>query len=102
MCTIICKRYIQAFVDNAENPPEVWAHKKLPLLMERTFMVGQVRFRRAARQFGMRIPSRENAGIGGHVSYGEGQDAGILHPDHLLENDEDVTIAGNSSVQELL
>ncbi len=87
--------YLQAFVEDPENPPEVWAHKTLPFELERVFMLGQIGYRRGMRQFGIMASGVANVGIGLRVNYGEGRRIGILHPTRFLEEDqEDVNIAG--------
>ena len=81
-------------MEDPDNPPEVWAHKTFTYELDRYLTVGQVGYTRARRQFGSRLASRENAGIGMSLALDDVQ-IGILYPDHFLNDDEkDVTIAG--------
>ena len=83
-------------MEDPEHPPEVWAHKLMTYELDRYFTVGQLGYKRAKRQFGVRIPGLVNAGIGGSLATHSEIDIGILYPDHFLEDDEeDVTIAGD-------
>ena len=86
----------QAYVEDPENPPEIWAHKTMTKEIDRWFTSSKAGYKRAMRQFGVMIPFHVNAGIGGDLRYGiENIELGILYPDHFLkEDEEDVTIAG--------
>ncbi len=81
-------------MEDPDNPPEVWAHKKLTYELDRFFTAGPAGFKRAARQFGIMIPDQVNAGIGSSLRTAKSS-IGILYPDHFLDGDEaDVEIAG--------
>ena len=81
-------------MEDPDNPPEVWAHKTFAYELDRYLTVGQVGYTRARRQFGSRLVSHENAGIGMSLALDDVQ-IGILYPDHFLnDGEEDVTIAG--------
>ena len=81
-------------MEDPNKPPDVWAHKTLIYELDRFLTVGQLGYMRAKRQFGSRLASRENAGIGVGLAVDNVQ-IGILYPNHFLNDDEeDVTIAG--------
>ena len=88
---------LQSFLEDAENPPEVWAHETLEYELNRYFTVSMTGFRRAMRQFGVLIPAHVNSGIGPALRAGIAKGIGILYPDHFLDEDEkDVKIAGKT------
>jgi len=84
-----------AFVEDPENPPEIWAHHTLEKKMNDFFMINAGIFQRSLRQFGGQLPLLINSGIGPFLEYKSDMRVGSILPNKLLYEDaEDVTIAG--------
>ncbi|KAL3859271.1 hypothetical protein ACJMK2_009498 [Sinanodonta woodiana] len=86
----------KAFIEDPENPPQIWAHYDIEKEFRRTALTSASGFRRAMRQFGVLLPERLNSGIGIRLRYGKtDKTLSIVHPTHFVHNKEtDVDIAG--------
>ena len=85
---------LQSFIDDASEPPEVWAHELMQAEFERLSYTGAALYRGAMRQFGVFVPVI-NAGIGPRLRLQEDR-SGLVMPTHYLRGDRmDVTISGS-------
>lgn len=85
---------LQAFVDDPNDPPEIWAHHTLESQIDVMTFKSGIMYLRAARQFGPLLPSNAhiNSGLGPNLRLGN---FGYLPPTHLLTKERaDVVIAG--------
>ncbi|XP_033754745.1 alkyl/aryl-sulfatase BDS1-like [Pecten maximus] len=86
-----------SFIEDVNNPPDIWAHKKIMQEMKRAFStVNGATYTRAMRQFGVLLPESVNAGIGLKLTYGGSSGGmGLVYPNKFVSKAvTDVTIAG--------
>ncbi|KAJ8303406.1 hypothetical protein KUTeg_019802 [Tegillarca granosa] len=87
----------QAFIEDINHPPDIWAHVGILKQFQRVFStVNTATYKRAARQFGVLLPNTINAGIGHRLRYSvSGDRLGVVFPDKFVsEKETEVHIAG--------
>ncbi|XP_060073744.1 linear primary-alkylsulfatase-like [Ylistrum balloti] len=84
-----------SFIEDVNNPPDIWAHKKVIPQMKRAFStVNAATYTRSMRQFGALLPESVNAGIGLKLKY-DTNSFGLVYPNKFVSKAvTDVTMAG--------
>lgn len=86
----------KAFIENDQNPPDIWAHESTNREFIRTFTANTAGYRRAMRQFGVFLPNSVNSGIGKMLKYGDGKATiGLVFPNKFVNQKvTNLTLAG--------
>lgn len=88
---------LQAFIEDEDNPPDIWAHDGILGEFTRVFStVNGATYKRSMRQFGVHLPGQINAGIGLKLKYGTDKATlGVVYPTHFVhEQKTDLILAG--------
>lgn len=86
---------LQVFIDDADSPPDIWAHHTTMEQFERFSKAGGAGYLRAMRQFGPFLPDKEqiNAGIGPRLRFKDTEDSestsALVFPNRFLVKDEE-------------
>ena len=90
--------YLQAFIEDPNNPPDIWAHKTTPKAINLFLTTGaEARMIRSNRQFGYELTSEQviNDGIGPFLETAREHSMGLVYPNRLLKHERlETKIAG--------
>jgi len=87
----------QAFLDDAENDIDIYAHETFPKYFSQVMDVrSKITFKRAVRQFGTEIPDdvKENAGIGLNLKLDGSSTTSYIFPTKTFKDKMDICLAG--------
>ncbi|XP_074640804.1 linear primary-alkylsulfatase-like [Tubulanus polymorphus] len=84
-----------SFIDDINNPPEIWAHISTLDEFHRFFTTTPIVTKRAFRQFGVYNPAFVNCGIGPKLRYHRHSKTGLIYPNKFFKTDrEEFEIGG--------